>query len=82
MVIFNPLEKYELVDDVRIHNEYIPATDPVSTTLKVMSVDDENTELILVTTLVGVPVHEPDEITNAAESPLTFTNATPLSAIV
>ena len=75
------LEKYELVDDVRIHNEYTPATAPVSTTLKVISVDEENTELTLVTTLVGVPVHALDEMTNADESPDTFTNPAPFTTI-
>ena len=82
MVIFNPLEKYELVDDVRIHNEYTPATEPVSTTLNATSVDDENTELTLINTLAGVPVHELDDITNADESAFTFTNPEPLITMV
>ena len=81
MVIFNPLEKYELVDDVRMHSEYNPATAPVSTTLRVISVDEENTELTLVTTLVGVPVHELNEMTNALLSPFTFASPTPLITI-
>ena len=77
----NPLEKYELVDDVRMHNEYTPVTAPVSTTLSIISEDDENTELTLVTTLVGMPVHELDEMTNADESPDTLTNPAPLTTI-
>ena len=72
-----PLEKYALVDDVRIHKEYAPATAPVSTTLSDISEDDENAELTLVTTLVGVPVHELDEITKADESEDTFTKPAP-----
>ena len=76
-----PLEKYVLVDDVRIHNEYAPATAPVSTTLSDISEDDENTELTLVTTLVGVAVHEIDEITNADPSLDTSTNPAPLITI-
>ena len=82
MVTVIPLEKYELVADVLIYNEYTPATAPVSTTLRVVSVDDENTELTLVTTLVGVPLHELDDITNADGSADTFTNPTPLITIV
>ena len=81
MTTVNPLEKYELVDDARMHKEYTPAKAPVSTTLKVVSVDDEKTELTLVTTLVGVPVHALDEMTNADVSPDTFTNPAPLITI-
>ena len=53
----------------------------MSTILNVARVDDENTEFTLATTLVGVPVHEA-VITNADESPDTFTNPTPLITIV
>ena len=77
----NPLEKYELVEDVRMHKEYTPAKAPVFTTLNVMTFDEKNAELTLVTTLVGVPVHALDEMTNADVSPDTFTNPAPLITI-
>ena len=60
-----------------MHKEYTPATAPVSTTLSVIRADEENTELTLVTALVGVAEQELDEITNADTSPDTFTNPTP-----
>ena len=82
MVTFKPTQKYELVDAIRIHNGYTPATAPVSTTLSVISVGDENTELTLTTALVGTPAQDPDEITSADPSPVTSTNPTPLIAIV
>ena len=80
--MLNPLEKYELVDDVRIHNEYTPAAAPVSTTFSAICVGDANTELTLVTALVGVPLHELGEMTNADESPDTFTKPAPLTPMV
>ena len=64
-----------------MHNEYTPAVAPVSTTLSVIEVDDESTELTLVTALVGVAVHELDAITKADESPDTSTNPAPLIKI-
>ena len=81
MVTFHPLEKYELVDDVRMHNKYVPANAPVSTTLNVTLFEEEKMELTLVTALIGVPVHELDDITNADESLETSTNPTPLITI-
>ena len=54
----------------------------MSTTLSAIRVDEEKTELTLVTALVGVAEHELDEMTNAEESPDTFTKPTPLTAIV
>ena len=81
MVTLNLLEKYELVGDVRMHNKKTPATEPVSTTLSVISVDDEKTELTLVTALVGDAEHVPDVITSADESSDTFTNPPPLITI-
>ena len=81
IVTVSPLEKYELVEDARMHKEYTPATASVSTTFNVISVGDENTALTLVTTLVGVPVHELDDMTNADESPETFKNPAPLITI-
>ena len=81
-VTVNPLEKYELVEDVRIHNEYTPATAPVSNTLSVIITDEKNTDVTLVTTLAGVPEQELDAITNADESLDTFTNPAPLITVV
>ena len=81
IVTVNPLEKYPLVDDVRMHNEYTPATAPVSTTLSVTELDDKNTELTLVTTLTGLE-HTEDDTINADASPLTFTRPTPTTEIV
>ena len=77
MVKVTPLEKYKLEEVVRMHSEYTPAIAPVSTTVNAISVDDENTELTLVTTLDGVPVQELVETTNADPSPDTFTNPAP-----
>ena len=77
-----PVEKYELLEDIRIHKEYVPATEPVSTTISVVSVDDEKAEVTLVTTLVGVPVHELDEIIKADESLDRSTNPAPFIMIV
>ena len=82
IVTLNPLEKYPLVDDARMHNEYTPATAQVSTTLIVINVDEKNTELTLVTALLGVAEQELEEITNADTSPDTFTSPTPLVMIV
>ena len=81
MVNVIPLEKYPLVDDARMHNEYTPATAPVSTTLSVTELDDKNTELTLVTALTGL-AHAADDTTNADASPLTFTRPTPTNATV
>ena len=81
IVTFNPLEKYPLVNDVRIHNEYTPATVPVFTTLSVTTLDDENTETTLAKTLTGL-VQTTDEKTNANESPLIFTSPAPDKDIV
>ena len=42
IVTVSPLEKYELVEDARMHKEYTPATAPVSTTTFIkISVGDE-----------------------------------------
>ena len=82
IVIFTPAEKYTLVGDVRMHNMYDPAAEPVFTTFRVTRADEENTELTLVTTLVGDPEHVPDDITNADRSPDTLTNPAPVTAIV
>ena len=79
MVNVTPLEKYELDDDVRIHNEYTPALAPVSTTVSAIDVDDENADATLVTALVGLP-HAVDDTTNADPSPFTFTRPTPTNA--
>ena len=78
IVTLNPFEKYALVGEVRMHNEYTPATEPVSTTFSAVKVDDVKIELTLVTALVGVPVHELDDITNADASADPFTNPAPL----
>ena len=64
-----------------MHNKYTPAADPVSTTLSVSALDDENTELTPVTTLDGVE-HDVDDTTNADASTLTFTRPAPATAIV
>ena len=79
IVSVSPLEKYALVDDVRRHSEYTPALAPVSTTLRLIPVDDENTDATLVTPLVGL-VHTVDDTTNAVASPLTFTRPAPTNA--
>ena len=55
----------------------------VSTTVKVISTGDENTEATLVSALVGVPAQElADEITIADESPDTSTSPAPLITMV
>ena len=64
-----------------MHNEYTPATAPVSTTLRVTELDDKNTELTLVTVLTGLE-QEALETTNAAISPLTLTRPAPTTEIV
>ena len=76
-----PEEKYDEAGDVRRHNEYTPAADPVSTTLSDISVDEEKTEFTLVTTLDGVPVQALDDIINAEPSPDTFKNPAPVITI-
>ena len=80
IVTVNPLEKYPLVDDARMHNEYTPAAAPVSTTLSVTELDDKNTELTLVTALTGL-AQEAEDTTNADASPLTFTSPAPTTEI-
>ena len=54
----------------------------MSKTLSVIKVDEEKAEVALVTTLVGDPVHELAEITNADESLDISTNPAPLITIV
>ena len=78
-VSVRPLEKYTLVDDARMHNEYTPAAAPVSTTVSVIDVADTNTDATLVTALVTL-VHTVDDTTNANPSPPTFNNPAPTSA--
>ena len=75
-----PVDTYELKDVGRIHNGYTPAVAPVSITLNVISVNDENAEF----TLAGVllPLHELDAITNADMSLETFTKPAPLTTMV
>ena len=77
-----PVPKYELDADDRIQSEYTPATAPLSLTDIVKLVGEEYVEDTLVTTLVGVPVHDVDEITKADPSPATLTKPAPVIATV
>ena len=82
IVTTSPLQKYADSLDVRTHSEYAPAATPLSFTTNT-TLDDETYVLCtLATTLVGVPVHPLDEITNAPASALISTRPSPFSVTV
>ena len=82
IVTLTPLAKYSLTTEVRTHSIYTPAALPPSTTPNVIALALTNTELTLDTADTTNPdPHDPlDDSTNAALSPLTFTNPAPVSA--
>ena len=82
MVMVTLVPKYDDVEEVRKHNEYTPATALLSLTYSVTLVGEEYAEDTLVTTLVGVPLHTVDDITNADQSEATSTRPAPVTPIV
>ena len=77
--MFTPVQKYELPEDKRRHTAYTPAAAPLSLTDSVIAFADVNTDATLVDATAEHDTVD-DAITNAAESPLTFTRPAPAKA--
>ena len=77
--MFTPVQKYELPDDKRMHTAYTPAAAPLALTDSVIAFADVNTDATLVDATAEHDTVD-DAITNAAESPLTFTRPAPAKA--